>query len=284
MTNLIATVIGVYIVFVAALYVFQRNLMYHPDSMVPFPAGSGVSEMEVVGLVTDDGLRLLAWYRPAEEERATLVYFHGNAGHIGTRGDKVRPYLDAGLGVLLVSYRGYAGNPGSPTEEGLYADGRAALGFLAERGIGPAGVVLYGESLGSGVAVDVAHRQAAIEPVAGVILESPFSSIADVAQTRYPFVPARWLVRDHFDSVAKIATISAPLLILHGGRDRVVPLRFGRRLSTAAVQPKENRWFDEAGHNDLYSYGAATVVTAFIERVWAERWRLGECLRGSAKS
>ena len=284
MTNLIATVIGVYIIFVAALYVFQRNLMYHPDSMVPFPAGSGVSEMEVVGLVTDDGLRLLAWYRPAEEERATLVYFHGNAGHIGTRGDKVRPYLDAGLGVLLVSYRGYAGNPGSPTEKGLYADGRAALGFLAERGIGPASVVLYGESLGSGVAVDVAHRQAAIEPVAGVILESPFSSIADVAQTHYPFVPARWLVRDHFDSVAKIAAISAPLLVLHGGRDRVVPLRFGRRLSTAAAQPKENRWFDEAGHNDLYSYGAATVVTAFIERVWAERWRPGGCPRGSAES
>ena len=273
MTNLIATVIGVYIVFVAALYVFQRNLMYHPDSIVPSPAASGVSEMEVVSLVTDDGLRLLAWYRPAAEKRATVVYFHGNAGHIGNRGDKVRPYLDAGLGVLLVSYRGYAGNPGTPTEEGLYADGRAALGFLAERGIGPGGVVLYGESLGSGVAVDVARQQAASEPVAAVVLESPFSSIADVAQTHYPFVPARWLVKDRFDSVAKIAAIGTPLLILHGGRDRVVPQRFGRRLFAAAAQPKENRWFDEAGHSDLYSHGAAQVATAFIERVWAKRRR-----------
>jgi len=173
----------------------------------------------------------------------------------------------------LVSYRGYAGNPGTPTEEGLYADGRAALGFLAERGIGPGGVVLYGESLGSGVAVDVARQQAASEPVAAVILESPFSSIADVAQTHYPFVPARWLVKDRFDSVAKIAAIGTPLLILHGGRDRVVPQRFGRRLFAAAAQPKENRWFDEAGHSDLYSHGAAQVATAFIERVWAKRRR-----------
>jgi hypothetical protein len=273
MTNLIATVVGVYIVFVAALFVFQRNLMYHPDSMVPSPAASGVPEMETVSLTTDDGLRLLAWYRPATAGKATVVYFHGNAGNIGNRGDKVQPYLDAGLGVLLVSYRGYAGNPGSPSEDGLYADGRAALDFLVKHDVGPDSVVLYGESLGSGVAVDVAHRRAASEPVAAVVLEAPFSTIADVAQTHYPFVPARWLVKDTFDSMAKIAAIGAPLLILHGGRDRVVPMRFGRRLFAAAAQPKENRWFDEAGHNDLYSYGAAMAVTAFIERVWAGRQR-----------
>ena len=271
MTNLIATVTGVYVVFVAALFIFQRNLMYHPDSMAPSLAASGVSEMESVSLATDDGLRLLSWYRPAAAERATVVYFHGNAGHIGHRGDKVRPYLDADLGVLLVSYRGYAGNPGSPTENGLYADGQAALDFLAERGVGPTRVVLYGESLGSGVAVELANRQAASEPVAAVVLESPFSTVADVAQAHYPFVPARWMVKDRFDSLAKIAAIGAPLLVLHGARDRVVPMRFGHRLFEAAAEPKENRWFDEAGHNDLYSHGAAKVVTAFIERVWAER-------------
>ena len=273
MTNLIATVIGVYIVFVAALYVFQRNLLYHPDSNLSSPTASGVAEMEAVGLVTNDGLRLLAWYRPAAEDRATVVYFHGNAGHIGNRGDKVRPYLDAGLGVLLVSYRGYAGNPGSPTEDGLYADGQAALDFLAKLGVGPTDVVLYGESLGSGVAVEAARRQAARIPVAAVVLESPFSSLVDVAQTHYPFIPARWLVKDRFDSVTKIAAIDAPLLILHGVRDRVVPVRFGRRLFAAAVRPKEDRWFDEAGHNDLYDYGAAAVVIEFIERVRTDRRR-----------
>ncbi len=271
MTNLITTIAGVYIVFVAALFVFQRNLMYHPDSTVPAPTTSAVSEMEAVSLATDDGLRLLAWYRPAAAQRATVVYFHGNAGHIGHRGDKVRPYLDAGLGVLLVSYRGYAGNPGAPTEDGLYADGRAALDFLAQRGVGAGGVVLYGESLGSGVAVEVARRQAASIPVAAVVLESPFSSIADVAQAHYPFVPARWLIKDRFDSVAKIAAIGAPVLIVHGVRDRVVPVRFGRRLFAAAAEPKESRWFDEAGHNDLYSHGAWAVVSAFIERVWAAK-------------
>ncbi|MDP6883204.1 MAG: alpha/beta hydrolase [Rhodospirillales bacterium] len=271
MTNLIATVTGVYIFFVAALFVFQRNLLYHPDSMIPSPVASGVAEMDAVSLITDDGLRLLAWYRPAKAGKATVVYFHGNAGNIGNRGDKIRPYLDSGLGVLLVSYRGYAGNPGSPTEDGLYADGRAALDFLVEHGAQPADAVLYGESLGSGIAVELAHRRAASEPVAAVVLEAPFSTLADVAQTHYPFVPARWMVKDRFDSMAKIAAIGAPLLIIHGGRDRVVPIRFGRRLFAAAAQPKEHRWLDAAGHNDLYSYGTATVVIAYIERLWSER-------------
>ena len=126
MTNFITVAALVYVVLVATLYVFQRNMMYFPDTSVPSPVHSGVPEMQPVTLETEDGLKLLAWYR-AVEGQPVVVYFHGNAGNIGARGFKVRPYLDAGFGVLLVSYRGYGGNPGSPTEEGLYADGRAAL-------------------------------------------------------------------------------------------------------------------------------------------------------------
>ena len=271
MTNLIAMITGVYLVFVGGLYLLQRNLMYHPDHAVPSPTASGAPEMMAVTLSTGDGLALLAWYRPPARGALSMVYFHGNAGHIGHRASKVRPYLDAGLGVLLVSYRGYGGNPGSPTEAGLYADGRAALAFLAEQGVPPHMTVLYGESLGCGVAVQVAGELARSEPVAAVVLESPFTGIGDVAASHYPFVPARWLVKDRFDSAEKIAGIRAPVLIIHGEMDRIVPVRFGRRLFEAAAEPKESRWIRDAGHNDLYDFGAAETVIAFLRKVLRQR-------------
>ena len=271
MTNLIAMITGVYIVFVGGLYLLQRNLMYHPDHAVPSPAASGAPEMMAVTFSTGDGLALVAWYRPPARGALSIVYFHGNAGHIGYRASKARPYLDAGLGLLLVGYRGYGGNPGSPTEAGLYADGRAALAFLAEQGVPPHMTALYGESLGCGVAVQMARETAGSEPVAAVVLESPFTGVGDIAATHYPFVPARWLVKDRFDSVEKIADIRAPVLIIHGEKDRVVPVRFGRRLFEAAAEPKESRWFRDAGHNNLYDFGAAETVNAFLRKVLRRR-------------
>ncbi|MGF1640179.1 MAG: alpha/beta hydrolase, partial [Rhodospirillales bacterium] len=162
-----------YVVVVGAMFAFQRSMLYLPSTTTPLPATSGVPEMRPVGLVTADGLDLVAWYRPAAEGHPTIVYFHGNGGHIGHRGSKVRPYLDAGYGLLLVSYRGYGGNPGRPSEEGLYRDGRAALAFLGTHGVPPARTVLYGESLGTGVAVHIAAERArAMQPVGALVLEA----------------------------------------------------------------------------------------------------------------
>jgi fermentation-respiration switch protein FrsA (DUF1100 family) len=265
MTNFITVAAVVYVVLVAALYVFQRNIMYFPDTSVPSPVHSGVPEMQPVTLETEDGLKLLGWYR-AVEGQPVVVYFHGNAGNIGARGFKVRPYLDAGFGVLLVSYRGYGGNRGSPTEEGLYADGRAALNFLEFQGVAPERTVLYGESLGTGVAVQLASELAPENPVAAVVLEAPLTSVGDVAAHHYPFVPARWLVKDHFDSAAKIAGVEAPVLIIHGEKDRTIPVKFGRMLFEAAAEPKESRWLEGGDHNDLYDFGAAQVVVEFLNR------------------
>jgi len=197
----------------------------------------------------------------------TIVYFHGNGGHIGYRGGKVRPYLDAGYGMLLVSYRGYGGNPGSPTEDGLYADGHAAMAFLAEQGVAPGQTVVYGESLGTGVAVQIALDQArAGTPVEAVVLEAPFTSTVDAGSNHYPWLPVRWLMKDRFDSLSKIAGIQAPLLIIHGGRDRVVPFRQGKALYAEAVAPKESLWIPDADHNDLEAYCANEKVLEFIER------------------
>ncbi len=254
---------ALYIAVATGLYFGQRKLLYIPDSEIPDPARAGVPEMQRVVLSTEDGLQLVAWWRPAEPGRATIVYFHGNAGHIGHRGFKFRPYLEAGLGVLAVEYRGYGGNPGRPNEEGLYRDGRAALVWLDGRGIDSGSRVLYGESLGTGVAVQLATESGG----AAVVLESPYTSIADVAAQHYRWLPAHPLIRDRYESLAKIAGIEAPLLILHGERDRVVPAAHGRALLSAAHEPKQAVFFPDAAHEDIYDHGGATAVLRFLSDI-----------------
>ena len=267
MTRLALTALMAYGVLVGGMYLGQRRLMYMPHADVPSPAQAGVPEMRPVTLETVDGLALLAWYRPAPgPRRPVLVYFHGNAGHLGFRADKLRSYLDAAFGVLIVEYRGYGGNPGRPTEAGLYADGRAALDFLEAEGVPRDRLVLYGESLGSGVAVRLAADRGGDQPVGAVVLEAPYTSIAAVAQRHYFYIPAYWLVKDRFDAEAWIGRIDAPLYVFHGERDSIIPVRFGRALFAAAREPKEAKWLPRAGHNNLYDYGAAPGVIDFVER------------------
>ena len=254
-----------YAVFAGVIGCSQRRLMYHPDNSAPILADAGVPDMAAVTLETADGLELLAWHRgPTRDGAPTLIYLHGNAGHIGNRGHKARPYLDAGYGVLLVSWRGYGGNPGSPTEQGLYNDARAALDFLAAAGVASDHIVVYGESIGGGPAVQVASER----EIGALVLEAPLTSAADVAQRHYWYLPARYLVLDRYDSMSKIGRVKAPLFIVHGERDRVVPVDMGHALLAAANQPKDARFFAEAGHNDLYEFGAADAVIEFLGRTF----------------
>ena len=254
-----------YILFTGVIGCSQRRLMYHPDNSAPILGDAGVPDMAAVTHKTADGLDLLAWHRSATREGApTVIYLHGNAGHIGHRGHKVRPYLDAGYGVLLVSWRGYGGNPGSPTEQGFYDDARAAFDFLEAQGTPPGRIIVYGESIGGGPAVQLAVERA----VGALVLEAPFTSAADVAQRAYWFLPARYILLDRFESKSKIGDIDAPLFIVHGERDQVVPVDMGRSLLAAANEPKDARFFPGAGHNDLYDYGAADAVLDFLARVF----------------
>ena len=269
MISFMATVTGVYLAFTLALFVFQRSLLYHPVSTPPDIEASGIDGMDVVTLKTSDGLHLLSWYRRAAPGRPTMVFFHGNAGNIESRGFKVKAYLDSGFGLLLVGYRGYGGNPGKPSEEGLYLDGRAALAFLAADGVAPDHLVLYGESLGTGVAVQLASERDRDSAVGALVLEAPYTSIAEVAGNHYPFVPAGLLVKDRFDSAAKIARVGAPVLIFHGDKDRTIPIRFGKGLFEAAVEPKQSLWLAGASHNDLYEFGASQAVQDFLGRVFS---------------
>lgn len=254
---------GLYGGLLLLLALAQRRLIYHPDRTRPEPSRAGVPEMDALTLKSADGLELLAWHRPPREEGLpTICYFHGNAGHLGCRGGKLRPYLDAGFGVLLPAYRGFSGNPGKPTEDGLYQDAEAALDFLARAGVLPERLILYGESLGSAVAVEMASRR----PAAALVLEAPITSVAEIGRHRFPLFPVNAIAVDRFDAKAKIGKLRLPVLLVHGGRDAIVPERFGRALFAAASEPKEARFIAEAAHNDLYDHGMAEIVLDFIAR------------------
>ena len=205
-----------YLTVVAGLYLCQRQLLYHPDRARPVLGTLARLGVREVAVPTADGLSLLAWYLPATGERPVLVYFHGNGGHIGYRADRIERFAREGYGALMLEYRGYGGNPGMPSEAGLFEDAAAALRFVAAQGAPGHRIVLYGESLGTGVTVHVATSHA----VGAVVLESPYTSIAAAAQYHYPFIPAAWLVSDRYDSLSRIGQVRAPVLMLHGARRR----------------------------------------------------------------
>jgi fermentation-respiration switch protein FrsA (DUF1100 family) len=261
LTWLVGIPLIAYLAVLAYLFLFQRQLLYFPDRSRPFLGGLpqlGVREVTLRA----DGLSLLSWYLPPREGRPAIAYFHGNGGNIAYRADRLMRFAREGYGVLMLEYRGYGGNPGGPSEAGFFADARAAVDFLREEGIGVERLVLYGESLGSAVAVEIAVTR----QVAALVLESPFTSIAAVAHYHYPFVPARLLVRDRFDSASRIGEVTAPLLVLQGGHDAVVPARFSQALFDAAPEPKELWAAPDGGHENLARFGALDAVVAFIER------------------
>jgi fermentation-respiration switch protein FrsA (DUF1100 family) len=264
----ISLAICAYLFFLVVLFTFQSSLLYHPDRSYPDPLISGLDMMQPIKAVSADGIVLLSWYAKGQPKKPIVVYLHGNAGNIGSRGHKVRPFLDVGFGVLLVGYRGFGVNTGKPSEEGLYADSRAALTILTEVGEWERPIILYGESLGTAVATNLAAELASAgTPAAALILEAPFPSVASVAKYHYPFVPVKWLLKDHFDQASRISRISAPVLIFHGDQDKTIPIHLGKVLFDKALMPKQSKWFEGAGHNNLFDVGAGELSINFIRQL-----------------
>ena len=267
MLTFLAVLIGGYLLVLGGLYIFQRHLLYYPDRQAPDLASSGLAGLAEVTYGSADGGQLLSWHKEPAPGLPTLLYFHGNAGHIGSRVEKIRPFADVGYGVLLAGYRGYGGNGGVPSESGLYADARAAVEFLHTRGASAKKLILYGESLGSAVATKMAAELSDTGNGAlTLVLEAPFTSVVEAASQFYPMFPVRWLMRDRFDSGAIIARIKTPVLIFHGDKDATMPIRFGKKLYDLASQPKESLWITGAGHGDLFDHGAAAAVLDFVAR------------------
>jgi fermentation-respiration switch protein FrsA (DUF1100 family) len=253
---------AIYLALLGFLWATQRSHIYRPGiGPLDLINSTVASFMRAETIHTSDGLALTAWYAPAKEGQRTIVYIHGNAGTLGDRHGRVLPYLQRGFGLLLVGYRGYGGNPGEPTETGLYKDGRAHMSWLASQGVKDDEMVLYGESLGTAVATQMAIERR----VAALVLEAPFASILLSARARYPMFAFDFLIKDKFANIDKIEKIDMPLFVIHGGRDRVTPQRFGRMVFERAREPKAALWPAEAGHNDLVQFGMVDAVMRFLD-------------------
>jgi fermentation-respiration switch protein FrsA (DUF1100 family) len=264
-TVILIAAVALYFALLLLLYVRQRGIVFRPDPSLADLAAAGLGEqMREIAVATRDGLTLSSWWAPpVRGDRRVIVYLHGNAGHRGSRADRIRDYLAAGYGVLLVGYRGYGGNPGRPTEAGLYDDARANLAFLAAQNLRPEHIVLLGESLGTAVAIQMAVEH----PILALILEAPLASVLHSARARYPLFAFDFLVRDKFNSVAKIGKVKVPLLLIHGEKDRTTAVRFGRMVYDAANEPKRAHFIAEAGHTDLMHFGFAKSVMEFLDEV-----------------
>jgi uncharacterized protein len=228
---------------VLGLYAGQRRILFPRDAGEADPATVGV-KAEILRLKTEDGESLLAWRIPPGPGRPMILYFHGNSGGIDLRYERFRALAEAGMGLIAIEYRGYASSTGRPSERGLKLDGEAAYAAAIASGVAPGRIVLLGESLGSGIAVALAARH----KVGALVLDSPYSSIADVAAARYWFMPVRALLRDPFRNDLLIGSVHTPTLMAHGTKDTVVPIRFGEKLFALANPPKAFWRVEGAAH------------------------------------
>lgn len=255
--------VGITAAILGGLWLLQRLLIYLPTQHVP-PVAEVLPGWETALLATDDGLGLAAWYRAPELSAPVVIVFNGNAGNRSDRMPLGRALAEAGFGVLLVDYRGYGGNPGRPTEAGLALDARAAADFVA--GAAPGHPVAYfGESLGAAVAVELATAR----PPAALVLRSPFTSLADVAALHYPLLPVRVLLWDRYPSAERIRGVTAPVLIVAGSADSIIPAAQSRKLFELANPPKEFLVIDGADHNDPVLVAGDALVETVVRFVQA---------------
>jgi len=247
----------------ALLFAAQRSLVFPvPATQRTAPADAGFPEAEEHVLSTADGERVIVWHVPPKPGHAVVLYFPGNGDYLAGSVSRFRRITADGTGLIALSYRGYAGSSGHPSEQGLLRDAEAAYAFAAAQ-YEAERIVAWGFSLGSGVAVALAGGH----PPGRLILEAPYTSIADVAASlpRFRWAPVRLLLRDSFHSDQRIAAVTVPLLIMHGGRDAVVSIGFGERLFALAHEPKQFVRFAEGGHNDLDDYGAIETARHFMD-------------------
>lgn len=244
----------------AALFLLQRSFLFPiPLAARTTPAAAGFPAVEEHLLTTDDGEKVIVWHHPARPGHPVILYFHGNGDFLAGFFGRFRDVIADGTGVVALSYRGYAGSSGQPSEQGLLRDAAAAYAFTTAR-YSADKIVAWGFSLGTGVAVALAAEQ----PVGRMILEAPYTSISDVAASAFPIFPVRRVLKDPFHSDQRIARVKAPLLFMHGARDPTIPIAFGERLFALANEPKQFVRFPEGGHNDLDDYGATATARQFI--------------------
>ena len=244
------------------IYFYQRNLLYHPSEN-NYQNDKIQFNYDEIFIKVDEEIQLKSWIIKKDFKKfKTLVIFHGNAGHLSNRIYKLNELYKLDINILLISWRGFSGNKGSPTENNLYTDAEAAIKWLNGEGIINSQIILYGESLGTGVAVEVGKEN----NFNSIILESPFTSIENSAKIYYPYLPVRLLLKDRYDSINKIKMINTPILIMHGKKDDIVPFSMGKELFEKANSPKYSYFTADDDHMMEFNSNLLQKIKYFIEK------------------
>ena len=256
----ILTIFVIYFLVLVFLYFYQRNLLYHPNENNY--SGDKISvDIEKVKIQTADNIELLGWYHEKNlKDYKTLVYFHGNAGSLENRIHKLNHFQDMNINFLIIAWRGFNGNKGKPSERGLYVDGKSAIDWLIKKGVDEKNLILYGESLGTGVATHLAQNK----NYAGVILETPFTSMIDAAKNFYPYIPINLLLKDKFENFKKVKNINIPILVMHGEVDQIVPFSMGKKIYEIANNPKYSYFTKYDDHMMEYDENLVLALKSFF--------------------
>ena len=254
-------ILAIYILVLILLFIFQRNLMYHPNENNYFGDKLEV-DIEKVNVKTSDNLSLLGWFHKKDLKKfKTILYFHGNAGKLENRIHKLNHFKDLDVNFLIIAWRGFSGNEGKPSEKGLYIDGSSAIAWLKSLGLTEKDIILYGESLGTGVATHMAQNN----DYAGLVLETPFTSMTEAAKNFYPYIPVEILLRDKYKNDKKIKNISIPVLVMHGEVDQIVPFWMGEKIYEIANQPKYSYFTKYDDHMMEYDEKLVFELKTFIK-------------------
>ena len=256
----ILAIFVIYFLVLVFLYFYQRSLLYHPNENNY--SGDKISvDIEKVKIQTSDNIELLGWYHEKNlKDYKTVVYFHGNAGSLENRIHKLNHFQDMNINFLIIAWRGFNGNKGKPSERGLYVDGKSAIDWLKKKGVDEKNLILYGESLGTGVATHLAQNK----NYAGVILETPFTSMVDAAKNFYPYVPINLLLKDKFENFKKVKNINAPILVMHGEVDQIVPFSMGKKIYEIANNPKYSYFTKYDDHMMEYDENLVLALKSFF--------------------
>ena len=257
-------IFGILIIYTSVLillFIFQRNLMYHPDENNYFGDKLEV-KIEKVQIKTSDNISLLGWFHKKDiKNYKTIVYIHGNAGKLENRIHKLNHFKDMNVNFLIIAWRGFSGNSGSPSEKGLYIDGRSTINWLKNKGIEEEDMILYGESLGTGIATHIAQNK----NFAGLILETPFTSMVQAARNFYPYIPVGLILKDKYKNDEKIKNINIPVLVMHGEVDQIVPFWMGKKIFSLANDPKYSYFTKYDDHMMEYDEQLVLALNSFIE-------------------
>ena len=263
--NYIALILSIfvliYILILISIYIFQRNLLYHPSEN-NYSGDKITFSVEKIKIKTKDNIDLIAWYHKKNlNEYKTILFLHGNAGSLENRIHKINHFKDININFLIVAWRGFSGNKGKPTEDGLYEDARSSVRWLKTKGVDEKNLIIYGESLGTGIATEIAQNK----NFAGVILESPFTSMIDAGKDKYPFLPVRFLLKDKYESDKKIKNIKSPILVMHGKIDNIVPFYMGKKIYELANNPKYSYFSEYDDHMMEYNEKLLKALRDFID-------------------